>query len=869
MAVTPHDLFGSLVPQMVTAPTGSGSGLSSPLLSGHALFAAGDSGNKPTVRVQRRRRPSTQAGQRERAEAPRRERPGAQRPPSGGGVGGTGGGGGGVPTGGGGSTGPSLPGLGGAVGGPKLSLPIIAVLLVVALAGLFLCQRCGGSQGGSELGAVATLPSSGQQVVQATQAPAVPATAAPTAPPVVAATAAPGNKWLIMLYQDADDKVLEQDIYLDLNEAERAGSSDAVQIVAQLDRFNGGYQGDGNWTSAKRFYVTRDDDLSAVRSQELADLGEVNMADGRTLVDFVTWAMANYPADKYALILSDHGMGWPGGWSDPTSSGTGGATVPLAQRLGDQLFLDEIDAALGTIRQQTGLDKFELIGMDACLMGHLEVFSALQPHARYAVASQETEPAVGWAYASFLRDLQQNPNVGGDELGRYIVQSYIDEDQRIVDDQARLEFVGGGRGLFGAPPSADALADRLGANVTLAAVDLSALPPVMEGLNELAFQMQQSAQKPVAQARSYAQSYTSIFGSQVPPSYIDLGHFAHLVTQSTPDQRTTDAAGSLIDALGQAVVAERHGPDKPGSTGISIYFPNSQLYTNPVSGYQSYLGLASRFSQDSLWDEFLAFHYTGREFDASSRNATPPSQPVESPATGGIQVSAIRASANTVAPGQTVLLSADITGENIGYVKLMVGYFDQVANSLNVADQDYLESPDTTVLNGVYYPVWPEGGFTMEFEWEPFVFAIDDGEQRVPALFKPLTYGASYEQAVYIVEGIYTHTEDGQSRTAQLHFRNGTLQQVFGFTGDGTAGAPREILPESGDTFTVLEQWLDFAEDGGAATPDTEQGQTITFRDRPFTWIDMDAAAGPYVVGFLVEDLDGKQYPAYTQITVQ
>ena len=47
-------------------------------------------------------------------------------------------------------------------------------------------------------------------------------------------------------------------------------------------------------------------------------MGEANMASGQTLVDFVTWAMQSYPADKYVLILSDHGMGWPGGWSDPT-----------------------------------------------------------------------------------------------------------------------------------------------------------------------------------------------------------------------------------------------------------------------------------------------------------------------------------------------------------------------------------------------------------------------------------------------------------------------------------------------------------------------------------------------------------------------
>ncbi len=68
-----------------------------------------------------------------------------------------------------------------------------------------------------------------------------------------------------------------------------------------------------------------------MRSQEVADLGEVNMADGQTLVDFVTWAVQTYPADKYVLILSDHGMGWPGGWSDPTAGRGDDRRIPLAQ----------------------------------------------------------------------------------------------------------------------------------------------------------------------------------------------------------------------------------------------------------------------------------------------------------------------------------------------------------------------------------------------------------------------------------------------------------------------------------------------------------------------------------------------------------
>ena len=106
----------------------------------------------------------------------------------------------------------------------------------------------------------------------------------------------PGT-WLVMLYQNADDAVLEQDIMIDLNEAEIVGSTDQVKVVSQLDRYKGAYAGDGDWTTAKRFLVTQDDNLDKVNSQELADLGEVDSGNPKTLIDFATWAIKAYPAD--------------------------------------------------------------------------------------------------------------------------------------------------------------------------------------------------------------------------------------------------------------------------------------------------------------------------------------------------------------------------------------------------------------------------------------------------------------------------------------------------------------------------------------------------------------------------------------------
>jgi hypothetical protein len=149
-------------------------------------------------------------------------------------------------------------------------------------------------------------------------------------------------------------------------------------------------------------------------------------------------------------------------------------------------------------------------------------------------------------------------------------------------------------------------------------------------------------------------------------------------------------------------------------------------------------------------------------------------------------------------------------------------------------------------------------------------------EPRVlPALLEPDQYGASPEEAVYTVDGICTYADGGESRYARLYFRDGLLRQVFGFTADGGpaaqggTGAPREIIPQSGDTFTVLEKWLDLDEQGNVVQVARQEGGTLTFGDQMFVWEELDAAVGDYVVGFIVEDLDGNAYEAYTSLVVE
>ena len=433
----------------------------------------------------------------------------------------------------------------------------------------------------------------------------------PTLPP-----GSKGQTWTVLLYQDADDKELEQDIDFDLNEAERVGSSAQVQIVSQIDRYRAGFSGDGNWVGARRYHVTKDTDLSTIHSEQVADLGQVDMSDPNTLVNFATWAIKTYPADKYVLILSDHGMGWPGGMTSTASGGRALPSAPLANSVGNLMYLSDMNSAITKIRSVTGIDKFEMVGLDACLMGGLEVLDTLAPSARYAVLSEETEPSLGYAYASFLGSLESNPSMNGGDLAKAVVQSYITDDERVVDDQARAEFVKGGpvtSGLFNNGPSASQVAQQLSTDITITAADLSAVPQLMGAVNDMAYDFQQVDQNSLAKARDYARSFTNVFGDSSKGPYIDLGNFVQLLKDLNPQGDIATAINNVQAGISKVVIGEKHGKDEAGATGISIYFPTSQLYGSPVSGPQSYTTIANQFATDSVWDNFLTFHYTGRK----------------------------------------------------------------------------------------------------------------------------------------------------------------------------------------------------------------------------------------------------------------
>ena len=170
----------------------------------------------------------------------------------------------------------------------------------------------------------------------------------------------------------------------------------------------------------------------------------------------------------------------------------------------------------------------------------------------------------------------------------------------------------------------------------------------------------------------------------------------------------------------------------------------------------------------------------------------------------------------------------------------------------------------------MYYPVWPDAEqFRLNFEFEPIVITITAGSQEVLALFNPVSYGSDPAQATYAVDGTYTFSSTGETRKAQLLFKGESLFQIYGYVGSTTAGAASEITPEIGDTFTISRRWMDLDSSGMETGITIDEGDTITISGDPIRWCRQDLHEGTYLVGFLVEDLDGNITPAYTQITVR
>jgi hypothetical protein len=640
-------------------------------------------------------------------------------------------------------------------------------------------------------------------------------------------------EWTIIVYSAADDNVLEENMVFDVNEMELVGSTAQVNIVVQIDRYARGFSGDGDWSDTRRYLITQDNDLSRIASPVVESIGEADMGSGQTLVDFVTWAVQRYPAKKYALVMSDHGGGWTGGFSDMSAPDSA-------------LSIPEIVTAMEQIRQTAGVDKFELIGFDACLMAQIEVFGSLYPYSNYMVASEEVVPAYGWSYAAWLGELANNPAMDGRGVSQSIVSTYVVNDTLLAEVRSTPDEI-----------------NQEESTTTMSAIESARIPDVIGAMNQFISAAAFIDQGIVAEARTYTRGYYSLFGEDVPPSFIDLGNFSDVLANMTDDVEVQQAAAQLRAAISSAVVSEKHGLNMSGSNGIAFHFPDSDIYyfTEFNSDFPPlYAESSYKFLEQSVWDEFLAYHYTGEEFVPQEGQITTPSRTAEiiAPGASELTIGPILISDTEISGDEVVNISTTVEG-NVAYIHTALYFWDPASESYWIGDVSYYIADDTTTVDGVHMPDYGASPIQVDYEFSPSLYAMTDGVHDAFVLLEPYEYLGADGNTVYTVYGQYTGAESGIPVEASLFFdADGSFLHAYAYPDADEDGVstPVEITPAIGDTFTDYVQYYTFDENDNAEFSYDLSDDVFTWGEAGFSFYAGYPPDGQYALGIIAYDFD-------------
>lgn len=280
----------------------------------------------------------------------------------------------------------------------------------------------------------------------------------------------------------------------------------------------------------------------------------VSMGDTAPLADFLNYAYAQYPADRYALILWDHGMGPVIGY-------------------GKDILFD--DAALTLVEMRDAMDaspfgkdnKLSFVGFDACLMASAELACVWDDYADYLVASQEIEPAFGWNYA-FLSQLGKTDLP---TLTSHIADEYM----------AACEAYFEKKGYDGreATLSCLDLSQATAMEQALEALFAKAAPDVRLSFNDIAVKR--------VDTRALGRAST---GSEY--DLVDLLDMTVQLAALYPDEAA--ALQSAIDAL-----VLHNVTNTEGCCGLSLYYPffNKDYYKKEWSTAYTALGLFENYRQ--------------------------------------------------------------------------------------------------------------------------------------------------------------------------------------------------------------------------------------------------------------------------------
>lgn len=328
--------------------------------------------------------------------------------------------------------------------------------------------------------------------------------------------------------------------------------------------------------------------FKAVKSMDCHSMGT-----SESLTEFLSYSYENYPSEKYALILWDHGNG------------------PIIGYGKDMLF-DNDSMTLAEMRD--GLknspfgpsNKLDWIGFDACLMSSAELACVLDNYADYLVASQEIEPSFGWNYTI----MGNFGKMGTEKFLSRLIDEYIAACEKYYED----------RGYD----------DR---DTTLSCIKLSyagELETAINGLFEKASGDVSSKYNTLVQKRVLTRALgRASTGSEY--DIIDLFDMATQLESVYPEE-----AGKIAETVKKMVI--KNGTNAEGLYGLSIYYPFYNKYYFENGWSQTYKNLNTFESYGNYLDSYQNIWLGDEKFMEYATKLTPKANDGDAGRGGGLLV---------------------------------------------------------------------------------------------------------------------------------------------------------------------------------------------------------------------------------------
>jgi hypothetical protein len=402
------------------------------------------------------------------------------------------------------------------------------------------------------------------------------------------------KEWTFLIYIAGDNDLFRFAIR-NIEQMKQLGSSEKINILIHFD-----YHEMGSPKETRRFYVEKN------KLIQIGNVPPMDSGDPKTLTDASQWAINNYPSRFFGLCMWNHGTGPLNprrlhelinpsdlfkynpitrlieidrsihfiDYLDQKSKERG---ICFDMSTGNYLDDQKLKIALKNIVTARGGKKIDVLLMDACLMGCLEIAATVEEFADYLCASQEVVLGPGYNYTTLLKPLLKG------NISPFNFASHVISDYQITYGPITQDFT---QGLYDLQHTKKiiALIDQF-ANATI---------PFLHNKNILKT-IQLSAKDNVC----------TRFDE---PSYADIKHFfENLLFASEKISNQSEEINEWFQTIKPIlhnfnklfplfIPRAVSGKNVPKAYGLSIYFPQNSIHPSYPR---------THFAQETKWLQFI------------------------------------------------------------------------------------------------------------------------------------------------------------------------------------------------------------------------------------------------------------------------